>query len=194
MTPEAAEQALFDEVLAADERLPVAFLVTGLDARDRLRAWERAEVLLRGLALAEEARRDEGDDPAAEPRLQRVEAKLDLMIGLLAGVLARDAGLPPARPLHWSWRGMRVADLDAQPGQIGLLRVQISAWLPQLLELPAEVIASGEHAGRPSAWLRFDPSAGGVETALERHLFRMHRRAIADARRLEEAAPAPERS
>jgi hypothetical protein len=64
--------------------------------------------------------------------------------------------------------------------------VQAAEWLPSPLILPATVIAlepegsSGLHA----LWLRFESLTPALEAALERHLFRVHRRAVAESRRV----------
>ncbi|MCW0417617.1 hypothetical protein NB689_003371 [Xanthomonas sacchari] len=45
------------------------------------------------------------------------------------------------------------------------------------------VLAEAATAGVVQLWLRFETQPPGLEEALERHLFRLHRRQIADSRR-----------
>jgi len=180
---QAAEAELFDDTLACDALLPADFRPGAGPGR-----LAQAEALLLGLAQVEDLRGEESEDKRGElPMLaQRMDAKLDLMLVLL-GRLVRQSGqaLPP-RPLRWSARGLRLqAGGLALPadGEAGLLRVQPSDWLPDELELPATVLARADDAGGSWAWLRFPALPAGLEEALERHLFRMHRRQVADARR-----------
>uniref|UniRef100_A0A8J7VWK2 PilZ domain-containing protein n=1 Tax=Coralloluteibacterium stylophorae TaxID=1776034 RepID=A0A8J7VWK2_9GAMM len=183
MTPSEAERRLFDEAVACDDRLAFDFTLLPLDARAAGRACDRTEHLLRGLAAAEDARREDPDDSIPEPALARLEAKLDLLIGLVGALAARDAGLPPAVELRWERHGLRVqAEFGGEPGATGLVRIQAAHWLPQLLELPARILARGTHADGAAVWLQIEAGAA-LDTALERHLFRLHRRAVAEARR-----------
>ena len=55
--------------------------------------------------------------------------------------------------------------------------------VPDSLELPATVLATASAEGRRWLWLRFADLPPGLEDALERQLFRMHRREVAARRR-----------
>ncbi|AKC87990.1 PilZ domain-containing protein [Pseudoxanthomonas suwonensis] len=182
---QAAEAGLFEETLSCEAVLPACFIPDGGHGR-----LPQAETLLRGLAQVEDLRSDEtGEEKRGELPLlaQRMDAKLDLMLVLL-GRLVRQSERPlPPRPLRWSARGLRLR-LDADTAApatdtAGTLRLQPSDWLPDELELPAIVAASAAEAGGHWLWLRFPALPAGLEEALERHLFRMHRRQVADARR-----------
>jgi hypothetical protein len=69
------------------------------------------------------------------------------------------------------------------PGDAVTLRLQPSDTLPEALLLPAHVLAVDAGDGASRAWLRFDPLPAPLEAVLERHLFRLHRRAVAERRR-----------
>lgn len=186
MSIETAERELFGEALACDEVLPAMFAAgDGDDEAARERAAERSESLLRSIAQVEDMQGEDGEDRgAAELALQRVEAKLNLLLELVGEIVRRDSAPLPEQPVRWSRHGLAVpAEAAVVPGMRGLLRLQPAAWLPQVLELPAEVVAVGDREGRRWAWLRFSPLPGALESAIERHLFRLHRRAIAGARR-----------
>lgn len=183
---QAAEAGLFAETLSCAAMLPADFHA-GAASPGRL---PQAEALLLGLAQVEDLR---GEDGSEEKRgelpmlVQRMDAKLDLMLVLL-GRLARQSMDPlPVRPLHWSARGLRLQLEPGSPapaqGTQGLLRLQPSDWLPDELELPASVAATATDAGGTWVWLQFPAFPPGLEEAMERHLFRMHRRQVADARR-----------
>lgn len=184
MTPQDADVALFDGVLAHEDRRPATFLPGGLDPASAHGSAARAEMLLASLALSERVRGDDADaDAEPSAALQRVEAKVDLLLGLV-GAMLRDRGdVPPTALLRWSTRGARIdvhGDAIAiQPGARGVLRVQPADWLPDCIELPARVLASdGRHA-----WVAFDALPASLAEALERHLFLLHRRQVAESRR-----------
>ena len=64
-------------------------------------------------------------------------------------------------------------------------RLQPCDWLPDHIDLPVVIVAEAANgAGAHYLWLRFEGLSDALEMALERHLFRLHRRQIAEARRL----------
>jgi protein involved in temperature-dependent protein secretion len=183
--PSEADAALFGEALTCEEHRPAGF-APGPQAPADLQAEAlRAEAFLQALALVEDSR---GEDPeeygTTGLALQRIEARLDLLTTLV-GTLLRGNDHDPPRALRWSALG---ASLETESGEIaagstGWLRVQPSDWLPQVLRLPVEVIASEAGADGTRLWLRFTDLGAALSAALERHLFRMHRREIAERRR-----------
>jgi hypothetical protein len=180
----AAESQLFDETLSCELSLPAEFRVGSTHGRQAA-----AEALLRGLAQVEELRSDDGHEERGELPLlvQRMDAKLDLMLALL-GRLARQAHAElPLRPVRWSRRGMRLETgqrSGAGLGAAGVLALQPGEWLPEAIELPVRVLAeAASGTGGCFLWLQFDDLEPGLEAALERHLFRLHRRQIAETRR-----------
>jgi len=180
MTPDAAraEVELFDEAMSCRDALPAAFVSAALDERRIVQSCERAEALLRTIAQIEDGT-GEDDDRAHDPVIQRLEAKVNVLLELVGGLIARDLAMPPVREVRWSRKGIVLAQAEGGSlGEHGLLRLQPAAWLPQLLELPARVIAVEPGAER-RLWLRVEPLPDPLEAALERHLFRVHRRAIA---------------
>lgn len=185
MTPSQADVALFDDVLAHEDRRCAAFVPGGLDEAATHAAVLRAEMLLVALANSEGARGTDDKDDLAEHAsgMQRVEAKLDLLLGLF-GLLMRERGhLPPPARLRWSPRGARIAlqgyALAVREGATGVLRVQPADWLPDCIEIPARAIATDGDC----VWLEFAALPPALAEALERHLFRLHRRQVAETRR-----------
>ncbi|WP_019398894.1 PilZ domain-containing protein [Pseudoxanthomonas sp. GW2] len=181
---QAAEHGLFGDVLACDAVLPACFLA-GVPARTA-----QAEALLLGLAQVEDLRtEDNAEEKRGELPLlaQRLDAKLDLVLVLL-GRLVRQANPPlPPTPLRWSVRGLRLqlaADAALpEPDSAGSVRLQPADWLPDDVELPVIVSAAARGPQASWVWLRFPALPPGLEEAMGRHLFRMHRRQVADARR-----------
>lgn len=174
----AADAALFDGAVACD-----------LAARLRLQpgppaagSAEAAERLLRDLAIMEE-RRGESDDAAhpPDPALRRLEAKLDLMLHLLAQALPALAPLP-VRAVRLSARGLRIdtsaADAAIASGPATLVW-QPADGLPLAMHLPVRRLAGADER----SWWAFEPLEPAVSDLLERHVFRLHRRWLAAQRR-----------
>ena len=185
MSIDAARDALFGDSIASEDARPLALLPPLPEARQRA-ALARAETLMRALALLDDARADDSESNEGDPALRRLESKLDLLVGMVGALLQRDQAADPVRALHWSARGVMV-ELDAadapSPGAAHVLRLQPSDTLPEALLLPAHVLAVDAAAIGARVWLRFDPLPASLEALLERHLFRLHRRAIAERRR-----------
>ncbi|TWI09023.1 PilZ domain-containing protein [Aerolutibacter ruishenii] len=185
MIPDSPHARLFDDALVCEELRPAAFIPGAPDPAVMRAALGAAEGLLRALAVVEDHRGDDNDEPSEKAHaLQRVEAKLDLLMALIAGLNAVRERQDPLRLLWWSATG---ACLDGQheatPGTPGLLCLQPADWLPQPMRLPVTVVAAEPYAGAWRLWLRFAPLPESLQTALERHVFRVHRRAIAELRR-----------
>ena len=179
-----AHESLFGDLLACDEVRPVAFLPGVLDSATVQSLGARAESLLRALAVVEDGGRGEEPEQPADYALHRIEAKLDLLSALVASLARSDDG-DPLLPLQWSARGACVPVLGpVTVGTAGRFRIQPADWLPSPLILPATVIACDPDVdGATRAWLRFEPLSPPLEAALERHLFRVHRRAVAESHR-----------
>jgi hypothetical protein len=190
MDVEAARQALFGDSLVCDDARPAAITATRPDEPRRRAMLLRAEALMRALALVDDSRAEENDERAqADAAIHRLEAKVDLLLGLVAGLLQRDQPGDPVRLMRWSARGV-VIDLPTAeagthvPDGRALLRLQPSDALPESLQLPVKVLAVEPSPSGRRLWLRFEGMTPALEGLLERHLFRMHRRAIAESRRL----------
>lgn len=185
MTPESADALLFGEALACREHVRAGFAPQPLETRQAEALCLRAESGLGAIAVIEDNRADE-EDAAQGAALRRIEAKLDLLLALV-GQLGRAAEAATEVSLQWSALGARLpATPDVAVGDTGLFRIQAAPWLPESLALPARVIAIGpaqDAQEAPLLWLRFDPLTPGVASALERHLFRRHRQAVAERRR-----------
>ncbi|MCK7595153.1 PilZ domain-containing protein [Pseudomarimonas salicorniae] len=180
-TPEQAVEQLFGDALSCESEIPVAYRSHAPDAQSVDRAVEHAELVLKSLALIEEAPHEEGDEHAAErAHLQRLEAKLNLVLETLSGILRRERSDLPQQRFRWSRFGAELMHPGGDVPERGFLLLQPLAWLPQRLELPVNCIAKTPAEGGGSrVWLRFAPQPPSLEQALERHLFRLHRRELA---------------
>ncbi len=177
-----AEFELFGAALTCETLLPVRF-----EIGERPVMQQQSEALLHGLAVAEDSRGEDVEDRSEIPlSMQRLESKLDLIINLLGKLARQGAGGMPVHPLRWSHLGLRL-DLpqpsEAKVGDPGVLMLQPVAWLSDHIELPSKIMASSiGDDGTQHLWLRFGQLSAGLEDALERHLFRLHRRQVADAK------------
>ncbi|WDS36841.1 PilZ domain-containing protein [Pseudoxanthomonas sp.] len=183
-----ADAELFHDAITCDLPLPAEFQAGSVSPRPGL-----AESTLRSIAQIEDLRSDDLREERSEQPLQvqRVEAKLDLLLVMVGRLARKSEGSLPLRPVRWSRRGIRLetgARSGAFAGAAGLVRLQPCDWLPEHIELPVILLTESETGtGSFFLWLRFAALAPGLEEVLERHLFRLHRRQVADARRREPA-------
>jgi hypothetical protein len=182
MSADALYVQVFGDTLACEERRPASFVAGAVDAASARAAWQHGEGLLRALAVVEDSRGEEGEEHTpADLAMHRIEAKLDLLTAVVAALVRSRETQDPSRALQWSARGARIDAIAdaADAGARGMFRVQPADWLPESLSLPATV----QSRDGDRLWLRFDPMPPALAAALERHLFRIHRRAIAELRR-----------
>jgi hypothetical protein len=136
--------------------------------------------------LTQIAQFEERGVPVEQPtpqdlEIQRLHAKLDLLLSAVAELAPRFLDRPPRQPLQLSWRSLSFP-ADAQTpaiGSFGLVEVHLHALVLQPLRWPARM--SAVSAGIAEAELL--PANDAAQQALERHVFQQHRRAIAAARR-----------
>ena len=182
MNHERADAALFGDALSCEDLARAAFLPQPLAPAWVETTCARAEIHLSAIAIIEDSRNEEEEGPQGLA-LRRIEAKLDLLLTLV-GNLNAQANADPRVPLKWSAQGVRMpAGKACVEGSTGLFRMQATPWLPDPLALPAAVIACAPgDDGAPSQWLQFGPLPDATRAALERHVFRQHRRAVAELR------------
>jgi hypothetical protein len=188
MSPAEAEQQLFADALTCSGDFPAAFSPIAPESGTAERAAARSEAALHSIALIEDTQPDELDEHGStELALQRVEAKLNLILDLLGKLARRGGDTLPLRAMRWSRRGVALQQpFGTAEAASGFLLIQAVGWLPQPLELPVECLASAAtENGETLLYLRFAPRPPSLEAAIERHLFRLHRRQIAIAKNAE---------
>ena len=171
-----------DTELSLSVALPLAWRV-GPPPADAGGGWrETGVLLLRALAsLDSHAVAEHDSEQAAElRRLERLEAKLDLL--LLLEAEARRGERPPTRDMVLRASGVEWREIGAPPpagARLGL-QLHLSPLLPLPLALPARVLTvtppQGLEGGRVAT--AFEPLGEELEDAFTRTLFRFHRRAI----------------
>lgn len=185
MSPTEAERRLFGEALVCSDELSWT-LTPGPDRADEiLRHQAMAERLLRSAASAEASGPEDPEHSPQDSALLRMEAKIDLALELLGRMLSAEQPQSAPRPVRWSRLGAQVvASSERTAGSRHLLSLQLPTGLNLPLRLPVEVLASeARDSGHWALWLSFTPAPAGLEAALERFLFRQHRRQIAAHRR-----------
>lgn len=137
----------------------------------------RAVTLLAVLGSLEEPPPPPDESPQLAAHLQRLDFKLDLLLDLVGRWLSREQPLPAAQAVRLGLRGVVwQADLPAGPGLVSLY---LRAGLPAPLQLPAQLRPLGDGQVLAEFQLLDQP----LVEALQRYLFRCHRRAVAQARR-----------
>ncbi len=161
------------EGLACTCSMPLAWHPASLDENARLGMMREAALLLNALNQMEGSHELESSGPDTR-RFERLEAKLDLALHLLARVL--DPGIPPPfrdvtlSPLGVEWNDEQMPLAGASL----ILELRPSEHLPLTLRLPAR--AGEALPGVARAHLVNPPEA--LEEALHQFVFRRHRQAI----------------
>ena len=141
---------------------------------------ERNTAALATVSALEERRADNADDdnPVMQ-ELQRLDAKLNALIGMFNRLALPVDQLPPRQPLRFNVIGAVVPASLLPPAEAILLRLRFEACPSLPLELPA-LIERRFDDGR--AFVAFQALGDGVTASLERFVFRQHRRKVAGAR------------
>ena len=181
-----------EQGLVCEGEVPLSWEpIAELPPEQRLAAINAAnESLIRSCEALEEPRHgyDESSDLAQE--LQRLDSKLTLVLEMLAEGLRRQEHLPPARRIRFNAHGMAWESGEArgEPPEAGtLVRVEcyVCASLPRPLVMYGQVSANAaeEAASVPEgATVEFLGVSQGLADALERLVFRRHRREVAQLR------------
>lgn len=177
MDPTTADLELFADALTVEERLPALFLRGESGDATHEDLADAAESLLRTMGHLDDAFNDDSE-LSSDPVVQRLEAKVNLVLRIVADLARRDR--LPNTEVRWSRRGVALVQADPiEAGSLGRIKISLGAQSPLPLELPVRVLTCDRVATGHRLRLRFEPSRPALETAIERHLFRLHRRALA---------------
>jgi hypothetical protein len=177
-----ADSALFDDTLVSDDEFP-ASLRAARSPRECSDAARRAEVTLRAMSALEESRDEVEHHSPGELLNARIEAKLDLTLGLLGMLAAQREMIPPMQEVRWSRRGLRLKTREAMDvGSKIICSAYLLPTLPLPVDMPVEVVACEPSDSQFTCWLKLPDSAPAVQDGIERELFRRHRRLIAERR------------
>ncbi|HEX4481937.1 MAG TPA: PilZ domain-containing protein [Rudaea sp.] len=177
-----AEHALFDETLVSDDEFPASIRLAR-SPRECSDAARRAEITLRAMSAIEESRDEVEHHSPGEVLNARIEAKLDLTLGLLGMLAAQQEMIPPVHAVRWSRRGLRMKRHNALPvGSMAICSAYLLPTLPLPVDLPVEVVASEVTDDGFLLWFKLPDTTPAVQDGIDRELFRRHRRTIAERR------------
>lgn len=181
--PEPAQDHALGNALYFEGRLPLSWqrsqrAHTAATEASVLQA--NTEVLRILSSLDEHAVSGHTEEAERGQELMRLEAKLDLVLDLLGHLLRRDTVLPVPSPVRLSasaleWTGSDLPDT----GTSIVLEVYLDERYPRPLRLFAQVAA----VTQDRCLARFSLSDDVMRDALEKFIFRHHRRSIAHRRR-----------
>lgn len=152
--------------------LPAGFSDAGLTAM-----YESNLMLLNAIAVFDQPQAVDSDESGLlHQSMFRIEAKLDLLTSLVTRLLDKYALVPPLASVtltarQFRWHGQV---LSAEPGTAGIIEIYVHPLVASPLRLPARVESAG------LAQLSELPLS--LKNALEKFLFRQHRRRVAEHR------------
>lgn len=167
--------------------LPVSWrLLDNTSNKDELAGLNEGNAtLLRMLALFDDAPTESKDaDPETAQELARLDAKLSLMLDLVAEVLAHHSSMPKAVPVSISEHGLQWQDSQSpDPGQLLFVEIYLKPTLPRPLRAHAVVVAvKSDKTGTVNIVARFRGMDDTTRDDLAKMIFRHHRRLIASRR------------
>lgn len=174
----------FEGHIAYEGVLPLAWTPLPQPPTDAAlaRCFETDLTVLGVVAARDERHRTEAaEDGAPSPELVGIDAKLNLLLELVGTLLAREHTLPPLRALRLNAHGVAWGD-DAPPpaGAHGIVALHLDACPAVPLRLPGRVAPRAPGDTRCVVLFRELPAP--LQEALERLVFRDHRRRIAEVR------------
>ena len=147
---------------------------------------QNMQMLIADASLGDSRRSpDPADENAAIlAELHRLEFKVDVLLQLVAQILARNAALPPASPVSLYARGMEwpASSTDPVAGSAVHVRLYINPAFPQPLEFMGVACLPRLEGNRTWSRIMWQGVAPAVTDLLEKLIFRHHRRQIAGSR------------
>ncbi|MEY2169449.1 MULTISPECIES: PilZ domain-containing protein [unclassified Rhodanobacter] len=172
----------FDQRLSSEEHLHADSEPLAWPPSPELlqRLAERNANTLATLAALEERRADLGDDD--NPLMQeilRMDAKLTALVEIVNQLLAPAAALPPRRTLRFNAVGAVLPAALLPAGEGLLLRLRFDACRSLPLELAGRMVRTADES---RGFVEFAVQGDATSDAIERLVFRHHRRKVAEAR------------
>lgn len=182
-----ADTSGLNEGLFYEDTLPLSWQEVGnaVTAARLLSISHSNEQLLRYLAATGEHRADPADDGHAQSsqELSRLEAKVNLLLNMVGQLLSQNIALPEAVPLRISadrlqWNSRHPAKTGAQLS----VELYLAPRYPSALTLFGMVEKVTNRDGGYLIDMTYINMSEGLRNALEKMIFRHHRRRIAHAR------------
>jgi hypothetical protein len=183
---DSASEPAFDG-LAIEDILPITWQSADFSRSAGLEhANEDTARALQAIAVYEETPRSPTEDVhKSSSDGARLEAKVDLLLSLIANIVSDRLGLPEPRPVILRGRSLEwqpAADFAAAKGATGFLSVWANAHIPLPLRLPCRIDGSIQRNGFVWWRARFEFLSPNVRDGLDQVIFRHHRRQVAIAR------------
>jgi hypothetical protein len=170
-------------VFAREQNPPDAAMLSRFNFNNR-------QVLEAVAALEEHAVESDEDEGASSEAIARLNLKINLLLNMVGQLLAERGGLPEPAPVRLGSHSIAFVPGGAAPasGEAGAVSVYLDASPAAPLKFAGNVVAVRAIDGRPMVELTYSGMDDGVREALEKLIFRHHRRAIAAANRATEPA------
>lgn len=183
MNPDVLQR--FEEHIAYEGDLPFAWTpLPQPPGEAELARLHESNLTVLGVAAArdERHRAENAEDGVPPPELAWIDAKLNLLLELVGTLLARERALPPARAVRLNAYGVAWEDAAAAPapGTHGIVALHLDACPAVPLRLPGRIAALVPGDLRRVVLFRELPAP--LQEAIERLVFRDHRRRVAGAR------------
>ena len=170
--------------LAYDDALPMRWVELSVPIEgihlDRL-CESNVSVLAR-VAAIEEKHRMVGEEGELEQEINRLHAKMDLLLGLVASIASAHLKLPESVELRLSADSVRWKSVGQAPatGSRIMISLYLNPCIAEPLKLPAVIQAQDD------GWVEasFEHPGASCYSALEQHVFLHHRRSVAETRYL----------
>ena len=172
------------KTLAYDDALPMRWVELSAPPEgirlDRL--CESNVSILSRVAAIEERHRMVGEEGELEQEINRLHAKMDLLLGLVASIASAHLKLPDTAELRLSADYLRWKSVGQEPttGSRIMISLYLNPCIAEPLQMPAVV------QDRDDGWVVacFEHPGASCYSALEQHVFLHHRRSVAETRYL----------
>jgi len=172
--------------LVYEDTVPLAWRpVPDLQGLHAVRIQNANEEFLR-VVSALEGQPPEGDETNEEVlrELQRLDAKIDLLLELVGKVLTAHTAMPESVPIRLSGASIEWTTTHAPEAESDvLIEVFLRPSLPQPLTMPARIVSVDAVGAGFKVVGVLGELCDPLQEWIERMIFRQHRRRVADARR-----------
>jgi len=170
---------VFEDCVSCEDVVPIAW-------RARRAALSNGELHRLQETTLRALRAEPGEQSdVKDPHLLRLHEKLDSVLEMIGRLIELHQPAPQPAQVRLSRMGMswRTAAASAPPvGEQGVIELHLHPRLMQPLLLPAHVCGVDPRGDEVEVNVAFEPLSEPVESALERHVFRRHRRSISETR------------
>lgn len=180
-----------EDTLLYEKTLPVKWCAFGLlSSEQSLTEINRDNEILLHVLLGQEESIRETDDTRHESslELQRLDAKLNLLLSWMGQWLVSSQGVPESHPIRLSEQGIGLdLPITINVGETLLLEVYLNTQFPQPIRLPCVVYAVNDTTTGREIIANFTGLTTEVHDLIEKFIFRHHRRLVALRRKQDQS-------